>query len=589
MSTSRIKDKVSELVNSQLPEFIRSDYTTFVAFLEYYYKFLEQDQEALELVQNARKYSDIDQTAESFINYFITNYAKDLPITLQVNKSLLIKRIEGLYKAKGSNISIETLFKVLYDTYAVTRHPYDFVLRPSDGQWSLRTSIRVLITSGSVIDIKDRFLKLTKNNIAYTVEITRVKNLTANLYEIFYKSIVSVPFEINDTVYVDSATATIFTGTVKPTTVRGSVSKGGSGFRAGQVFNVTVSGAVDTVVRITKVNSIGSIQGIRILNYGYNFTNDVTIVLTNALGVTARSKPLATKGGGFAESFEMLKTLSITDAGRYFLTDYVDPFTYSGSLEASTNTSSQILTSSTIAGEENASDAIISFEVGAIARYPGEYTSTQGFLSEPDVRLQDGNLYQPFAYQIESDLDISVFYDLVKKLVHQAGTNLFVNRVISTTANISASITVETRKNVFLQLNSVFATLDSAQVALLKNLGTDEATASDSLTISLTKGLADNISILDTFNLVQYWEAYYDNVTPSESLVFSISKPIIDESNVSITDALVQTFGKNIDNADSIISLTEAGEGILLNYTESTGASGYFLDIYAGESVLTFS
>ena len=72
MPTTRIKDKISELVNSQLPEFIRTDYSTFVAFLEYYYKFLEQDQGALELVQNARQYSDIDQTADSFVNYFIT-------------------------------------------------------------------------------------------------------------------------------------------------------------------------------------------------------------------------------------------------------------------------------------------------------------------------------------------------------------------------------------------------------------------------------------------------------------------------------------------------------------------------------------
>jgi hypothetical protein len=40
----RIKDRVSELINSQLPEFIRNDNTTFVAFLKYYYKFLEQDQ-----------------------------------------------------------------------------------------------------------------------------------------------------------------------------------------------------------------------------------------------------------------------------------------------------------------------------------------------------------------------------------------------------------------------------------------------------------------------------------------------------------------------------------------------------------------
>ena len=76
MPTTRIKEKVSELVNSQLPEFIRSDYTTFVAFLQYYYQFLEQDQGALELVQNARQYSDIDQTTESFVKYFLTNYAK---------------------------------------------------------------------------------------------------------------------------------------------------------------------------------------------------------------------------------------------------------------------------------------------------------------------------------------------------------------------------------------------------------------------------------------------------------------------------------------------------------------------------------
>ena len=291
----------------------------------------------------------------------------------------------------------ETLFKVLYDTYAITRHPYDFVLRPSDGQWSLRTSIRVLKTSGSTLDIKDRFLNLSKDNISYTVEITRVKNLVGNLYEIFYHSTINVPFEINDNVYVNSSSGTIFTGTVKPTTVGWSVSQGGTGFRAGQVFNVSVAGAVDTVVRVTKVNSAGSIQALRILNYGYNFTQDLTIVLTNALGVSARSKYFATKGGGFSESLEVLKTHSILDPFRYFLTDYVDPFTYTGNPSASASVTSQLLTSETTTGVENASDAVINFTVGAIARYPGEYTSTQGFLSEPDVRLQDGDLYQPFA------------------------------------------------------------------------------------------------------------------------------------------------------------------------------------------------
>jgi len=239
VSTERIKDRVSELINSQLPEFIRTDNTTFVAFLKYYYKFLEQDQGALELVQNARQYSDIDKTTSSFVNYFLANYANDLPVSLQVNKSLLIKKIEGLYKAKGSTLSIETLFKVLYDTVATTSHPYDFVLRPSDGRWSFRTSIRVLLTSGSVTNLQDRFLNLVKNNIAYTVEIVRVKTLATNLFEIFYKSLIDVPFEIDDDVFVNTSAGTIFTGIVKPTTTSYQISYGGTGFRVGEVFNLS--------------------------------------------------------------------------------------------------------------------------------------------------------------------------------------------------------------------------------------------------------------------------------------------------------------------------------------------------------------
>ena len=253
------------------------------------------------------------------------------------------------------------------------------------------------------------------------------------------------------------------------------------------------------------------------------------------------------------------------------------------------NVTSQILTSTTTTGVESASDAIINFSIGAGARYPGEYTSTQGFLSEPDIRIQDRGLYQPFAYQIESELDISVFYSLVKKLVHQAGTNLFVNRVISTTANVSANVGVESRKNVFVELSSVFTTLDSAQVALLKNLGTDSASTTDSLTISLARSFTDNSSITDTFNLIQYWEAYRDNVLPLESLLLNVAKPITDESNVSITDSFIQLFGKNIDTTDSIITLTESGSGLLLNYTDAVGALGYFSEVYAGSPVIAIS
>ena len=580
MATTRINEKVSEFVNSQLPEFIRSDYTTFVAFLEYYYKFLEQDQGALELVQNARQYSDIDKTTTSFVNYFLANYANDLPVSLQVNKSLLIKKIEGLYKAKGSALSIETLFKVLYDTVATTSHPYDFVLRPSDGKWSFRSSIRVLLTSGSVTNLQDRFLNLVKNNIAYTVEIVRVKSLATNLYEIFYKGSVDVPFEIDDDVFVNTSAGTIFTGIVKPTTTSYQVSYGGTGFRVGEVFNLTVGGQ-DTLVRITKVGANGSIQTVKFINFGYNYNSSFTITLSNTLGVTTSTKYFTTTTGGFKESFSLLGIHSVTDATRYFDSDYVTPFAYTGNILASSTTTSQLVTSLTSVSASNPSDAIISFDVGAIARYPGEYIATQGFLSEPDVRLQDKNLYQPFAYQIESELDINVFYDLVKKLVHQTGTNLFVNRSLNTIANISANVEVVSTKNVFTQLNSVFNILDSRVLELQKPLANVLSISDNFISLDVYKPLSDNVIALESFSLVQYLAAFSDNVTILDSLGFVTGSNLSDDQ--SLSDELLQVFSKNIDNNLSNVSITDAGSGILVDY-----ATNYFDEIYAGSLVITF-
>ena len=578
MSTTRIQDKVSELVSNHLPEFIRSDYTTFVAFIKYYYQFLEQDQGALEIVQNARQYSDIDETTESFVNYFLTNYAKDLPVNLQVNKPLLIKRIENLYNSKGSSLSIETLFKVLYDTHATTNHPYDFVLRPSDGRWSLRTSIRVELTSGSVDNITDRFLSLNKNNIAYTVEIVRVKNLVGNLHEIFFKSIISVPFEINDNVFVSNNTNVIFTGIVRPTTTAYQIRTGGSGFRAGQIFNVSVGG-VETLVRIARVSDTGSIQLLKFLNFGYNYTQDIIVVLSNTLGLTTFAQYFNTKTGGFNESFSAIKKHTLIDPTRYFDSDYVD-IEYTGESLVTTTTSSQITGIDTVGGSTNPDDAIISFTVGAVARYPGEYVSTQGFLSEPDVRVQDAKLYQPFAYQVSSELDISVFYDLVKKLVHQAGTNLFVNRILATSADISADVEVVTSKNVSTQLNSVFNTLDSRFYNLQKPLANVQIIVDEFISLDVYKPVSDTVSITETFDKIHYLAPFFDSVTITDISGFTSQLDIVD--SVTLDDQLLQNVSSS---ASSIVSFTETGSVLLLNYT----SEDYFAEIYAGTEVGSFS
>ena len=96
MTATRLKEKVSTLVRSQLPEFIQSDYSTFVSFLEAYYEFLEQDQNSQELLQNALEYNDIDRTASSFIDYFLKQYLPLIPRSVLADKKLLVKKINDL-------------------------------------------------------------------------------------------------------------------------------------------------------------------------------------------------------------------------------------------------------------------------------------------------------------------------------------------------------------------------------------------------------------------------------------------------------------------------------------------------------------
>jgi hypothetical protein len=340
----------------------------------------------------------------------------------------------------------------------------------------------------------------------------------------------------------------------------------------------------------TKVSSTGSIESLKILNYGYNFIDNVTISLTTSLGVAAQAINFSTTSGGFAESFQMVKYVSGSSPDRYFDTDYASDITYTGFLLAQSGIDSQIATSTTIGGEIDPNSAVITFYAGAIARYPGEYTSTQGFISEPDIRLQDNKVYQPFAYQIESELDISVFYDIVKKLVHQAGTNMFVNRVISTTANINSNIAVETRRNVFMEFNSTFSILDTSLVALAKNLGTDTVNTTDSILVSLGKYYNDNVTTTENINVVLYLAPFSDSTQPTESLTFNVGKTIIDNSNVTVTESFTQNIQKLINNTDSIITLTESGSGMSLDYTDNVGPSGYFLnsDIYVGNIIITF-
>ena len=57
----------SIVVDNQAPEFIRSDYAKFIAFLQAYYQYLEQSDKALDVIRNLDTFNDIDEQMDENI------------------------------------------------------------------------------------------------------------------------------------------------------------------------------------------------------------------------------------------------------------------------------------------------------------------------------------------------------------------------------------------------------------------------------------------------------------------------------------------------------------------------------------------
>ena len=152
----RANNKTSLLVSSQLPAFVREEHETFVKFLEYYYKFLEQDGEQIYVTKNFLNFLDVDKITEdiqedhlkgdeyvlretddyhAFLQKLYDNYITYIPDIVIADRTLLLKHAKEFYRSRGSEKSIKFLLRILFDKESEVYLPKRDILKTSDGKW----------------------------------------------------------------------------------------------------------------------------------------------------------------------------------------------------------------------------------------------------------------------------------------------------------------------------------------------------------------------------------------------------------------------------------------------------------------------
>jgi hypothetical protein len=291
----RIKNRLSVLIQNQLPDFVQTDYGMFITFLKAYYEFLEQNNQAQELLQDITKYADIDETSEDMINKFLANYGYNFSSSGISDNRFLVKKIREIYSKKGTEDAYKILFNILYKETIDFFYPYNIVLKPSSGEYGAYSALRVRQseTNVNLFNFKDtEIIGSTSKAVSVVTNVHKIKMGEYDVYELvldsnktkgFFKENENVSaiktVLLNDAIDTSNLTATLHSVISKINVVDGK-----SGYKVGAPIQYIIDNdgtGKFAKAKITKVNRFGGIVEVGIQNAGINYSSNVIVIPGN--------------------------------------------------------------------------------------------------------------------------------------------------------------------------------------------------------------------------------------------------------------------------------------------------------------------
>ena len=366
-------NKISTLLESQVPGYLLEEGPNLVAFLKAYYEWMETSGQVTDASKNLLVNRDIDTAdLDKFYEYFRREVLADFPSSVLADRRLVAKRIKDLYRAKGSTAAYNLLFRILYDQDVSIYKPSDNILRASDGRWTEQTLIR--LGAPTVGNLEDMV------GLEVTGRSSGAKGTVISVLTVFESGIEVKQLRLKDVdgVFKDLEIVETTTGI------------------SGQVVN-SVGPLVDVLL------SANGITG----GTGHQVGDKVSFISSRGTG--ANGTVITTVDPG------AITSVSVDNGGSLYNS------TFSVSIKNLTRTANNGIGDPLLSG---------------VVTQAGRYTGTKGFLSW-DQRLQDNYYYQEFSYVVKSQKALKTYRNIVRDVIHPAGTKLFGQIDLETTADLT--------------------------------------------------------------------------------------------------------------------------------------------------------
>ncbi len=256
-------------------------------------------------IQQLLNYADADKTIFDFLAQMRASFMNGITENLfsQVDKRKTIKNIKDLYKAKGTAKANKLFFQMLFNETPDIYYPNRDLLKPSIGQFNERVILRVLQTSGNLLNaIGQTVNMISGSNVASAI----VENVTAFSIGSTFVYELELNSESVSGTFIHGATITVIQnndntlvakGTVNTIIDKINITNDGALYNANDLLTITGSGGQGVVNEI----GTGGVDQVFVENGGSNYAvgDTVNFNYTNSDGQSAEAV-VSVVNGGFA-------------------------------------------------------------------------------------------------------------------------------------------------------------------------------------------------------------------------------------------------------------------------------------------------
>ena len=262
-------------------------------------------------VQNIQQFlnlADSDKTIFDFLSDMRKSFMSGITENLftDVDKRKAMKNIKGLYRAKGTAKANKLFFQMLFNETPDIYYPNRDLLKPSIGKFSSKSILRVLQTSGNVLNLTGQTITMTSGT---DIATALVENVTAFgiggifLYELELNAeTITGTFLENATISgIDNIDETqVAKGTIKKILENVNIVNDGHLYTTDSPVTLSGGSGSGATALIEEVG-LGGLDEIIVSNGGSNYVVGDTINFnyTNSGGASAEAV-VAVVNGGFA-------------------------------------------------------------------------------------------------------------------------------------------------------------------------------------------------------------------------------------------------------------------------------------------------